>query len=111
MLSLIHILTALHDKSDGFFRRQIVLTTKDRPAGSADDPFPVSYTHLDLGRKAGLQVITTDPTEVFTEQVGHLPGLNVGDQAFPARTLQIAARPSIIRIVDNVCLLYTSRCV
>lgn len=24
-------LTALHDKSDGFFRRQIVLTTKDRP--------------------------------------------------------------------------------
>ena len=32
-------LTALHDKSDGFFRRQIVLTTKDRPAGRADDPF------------------------------------------------------------------------
>ena len=25
-------LTALHDQSDGFFRRQIVLTTKDRPA-------------------------------------------------------------------------------
>jgi len=34
-------LTALHDKSDGFFRRQIVLTTKDRPAGRADDPFLV----------------------------------------------------------------------
>lgn len=32
-------LTALHDQSDGFFRRQIVLTTKDRPAGRADDPF------------------------------------------------------------------------
>ena len=32
-------LTALHDKSDGFFRRQIVLTTKDRPAGRSDDPF------------------------------------------------------------------------
>ena len=29
-------LTALHDKSDGFFRRQIVLTTKDRPAGRAE---------------------------------------------------------------------------
>ena len=28
-------LTALHDKSDGFFRRQIVLTTKDRPAGQS----------------------------------------------------------------------------
>ena len=34
-------LTALHDKSDGFFRRQIVLTTKDRLAGRADDPFLV----------------------------------------------------------------------
>ena len=34
--------------------------------------------------------------------MGHLPGLNVSDQAFPARTLKIAARPSIIRIVDNI---------
>ena len=34
-------LTALHDKSDGFFRRQIVLTTKDRPTGRADDAFLV----------------------------------------------------------------------
>ena len=32
-------LTALHDQSDGFFRRQIVLTTKDRPADRTDDPF------------------------------------------------------------------------
>ena len=32
-------LTALHDRSDGFFRRQIVLTTKDKPAGRTDDPF------------------------------------------------------------------------
>lgn len=32
-------LTALHDRSDGFFRRQIVLTTKDKPAGRMDDPF------------------------------------------------------------------------
>lgn len=34
-------LTALHDQSDGFFRRQIVLTTKDRPAERTDDPFLV----------------------------------------------------------------------
>ena len=32
-------LTALHDRSDGFFRRQIVLTTKDKPPGRMDDPF------------------------------------------------------------------------
>ena len=40
-------LTALHDKSDGFFRRQIVLTTKDRPAGRADDPFLVDKLLLE----------------------------------------------------------------
>ncbi len=34
-------LTALHDRTDGFFRRQIVLTTKDKPAGREDDPFLV----------------------------------------------------------------------
>ena len=34
-------LTALHDQSDGFFRRQIVLTTKDRPSDRTDDPFLV----------------------------------------------------------------------
>ena len=33
-------LTALHDKSDGFFRRQIVLTTKDRPAGQSGRSVP-----------------------------------------------------------------------
>ena len=32
-------LTALHDHSDGFFRRQIILTTKDRPPDRADDPY------------------------------------------------------------------------
>lgn len=32
-------LTAKNDNSDGFYRRQIVLTTKDRPADREDDPF------------------------------------------------------------------------
>ena len=32
-------LTALHDRSDGFFRRQIILTVKDRPPDRTDDPF------------------------------------------------------------------------
>jgi len=33
------VLTALHDRSDGFFRRQIVLTTKDKPTDRVDDPY------------------------------------------------------------------------
>ena len=31
-------LQALFDRSDGFYRRQLVLTTKEKPAGRADDP-------------------------------------------------------------------------
>lgn len=32
-------LFALYDKSNGFFRRQLVITTKDREPGRVDDPF------------------------------------------------------------------------
>ena len=32
-------LQALHDKSDGFYRRQLLLTTKDKADGREDDPF------------------------------------------------------------------------
>jgi putative DNA primase/helicase len=31
-------LQALYDRSNGFYRRQLILTTRDRPAGRADDP-------------------------------------------------------------------------
>ena len=31
-------LQALYDRSDGFYRRQLVLTTKERPVNRADDP-------------------------------------------------------------------------
>ena len=50
-------LTALHDKSDGFFRRQIVLTTKDRPADRADDPFLVDKL---LREKEGIFLVAAD---------------------------------------------------
>lgn len=32
-------LTAIRDHSDGFYRRQIILTTKDKPAERVDDPY------------------------------------------------------------------------
>lgn len=34
-------LTSLYDRSDGFYRRQLILTTKERPADRKDDPFLV----------------------------------------------------------------------
>ena len=33
------VLQSLYDHSDGFFRRQIILTTKDKPKDRASDPF------------------------------------------------------------------------
>ena len=32
-------LQALYDRSDGFYRRQLVLTTRKKPAGRVDDPY------------------------------------------------------------------------
>ncbi len=32
-------LHALYDRSDGFYRRQLLMTVKERPAGRMDDPF------------------------------------------------------------------------
>ncbi len=32
-------LQSLYDRSDGFYRRQLILTTKEKPAGRADDPY------------------------------------------------------------------------
>lgn len=34
-------ITSLYDKSDGFYRRQIILTTKDKPLDKTDDKFLV----------------------------------------------------------------------
>ena len=41
-------LTALYDHSDGFWRRQLVLTTKDRPANREDNPFLVEALSAEL---------------------------------------------------------------
>ena len=59
-------LQALYDRSDGFYRRQLVLTTKEKPVDRADDPdlaekmkaesagiflWAVSYTPLDVYKR------------------------------------------------------------
>ena len=41
-------LTALYDHSDGFWRRPLVLTTKDRPANQEDNPFLVEALSAEL---------------------------------------------------------------
>ena len=41
-------LTSLYDHSDGFFRRQLILTTKDKPTDRVDDPFLVEKMCTEL---------------------------------------------------------------
>ena len=41
-------LHALYDKSNGFYRRQLILTTKDKPADRTDDPFLVEKMCAEL---------------------------------------------------------------
>lgn len=38
-------LSALHDRSYGFYRRQIILTVKDVPPGRVDDPYLIEKLH------------------------------------------------------------------
>ncbi len=40
-------LNALHDRSYGFYRRQLILTTKDRPADREDDPYLIDKLRLE----------------------------------------------------------------
>lgn len=41
-------LSALHDRSYGFYRRQLILTTKDKPEGRADDPFLIEKLRSEI---------------------------------------------------------------
>ena len=41
-------LTSLYDHTDGFYRRQLILTTKDRPRERQDDPFLVEKMTAEL---------------------------------------------------------------
>ena len=69
-------LAALHDRSDGFFRRQVVMTAKDRPADRADDPFLVEkmitqmkkYSAAFRELKAENQVLTSE-NETLTDEL------------------------------------------
>ena len=56
------------------------------------DLTPVSYTHLDVYKRQGLQ--TACITKVF-----------------PTRSHTVAAQGGIAAALANICLLYTSRCV
>ena len=40
-------LNALHDRSYGFYRRQLILTTKDRPTDREDDPYLIDKLRLE----------------------------------------------------------------
>ena len=52
----------------------------------------------DLRIEAHTEVITTHSAEIFYKDNANLTGFNVGNQAFPVRTLKIRAAPTVVRI-------------
>ena len=64
-------LQALFDRSDGFYRRQLVLTTKEKPVDRVDDPdlaekMKMEIEGIFLWAFAGLQRLVTNNFK-FTE--------------------------------------------
>ena len=47
-------LVAAHDTSDGFWRRQILISVKDKPEGRADDPYLIDKLSEELARYPAL---------------------------------------------------------
>ncbi len=49
-------LHALYDKSNGFYRRQLLLTTKEKPVGRVDDPFLIDKMRNEKRRYPALGI-------------------------------------------------------
>ncbi len=79
------VLTALHDRSDGFFRRQIVLTTKDKPDEREDDPFLV-------------EKLTSEKEGILLWMIAGLNRLIANNYKF---TISNSAKENISQIVRN----------
>ena len=65
-------LQALYDRSDGFYRRQLVLTTKEKPVDRADDPdlaekMKAEAEGIFLWAFEGLQRLVANNFQVFGE--------------------------------------------
>jgi hypothetical protein len=70
---------------------------------------PTAHTRKnDVCVKARLEIISPHPAEVLDQKMFYLPGFNVGNQMFPCGTVKIAARPSVIRVMDNVTITVVS---
>ncbi len=78
-------LTALHDRSDGFFRRQIILTSKDKPADREDDPFLV-------------EKLVSEKEGIFLWMLEGLNRLIANNYKF---TISVRAKANIASIIRN----------
>ena len=58
--------------------------------------------------KTRLEIISPHPAKVLDQKMFYFPGLNVANQLLPCRTIKIAARPSVIRVMDNVAITMVS---
>ncbi len=82
-------LISLHDRSDGFFRRQIVLTTKDRPPNRTNDPFL-------------LEKLVAEREGIFLWMLEGLQRLIANNYQFTISNRAKANIDSIVRYANNV---------
>ncbi len=82
-------LTSLYDHSDGFFRRQIILMTKDRPADRANDPYLI-------------EKLTAEREGIFLWMLAGLKRLIDNDYQFTISAGAKANIESIVRTTNNI---------
>ncbi len=80
-------LSALYDKSDAFYRRQIIITTKQKPADRVDDPF---LTEKMIAEKEG----------IFLWALAGLHRLLQNDFRF---TISERAKENLLKSMENNC--------
>ena len=66
-----------------------------------DEAHP-KFSEKDFRIESGLQIISPDSAHVLCEYQSNFPCLNVGHQPLPCRPVEVAARPSVIGVVDDI---------
>ena len=69
--------------------------------GDGDKP-DASFAKHNLGIKARLQIVASDPAHILGNYTADLSGLNVCNQTLPVRTVEAAPGPAIIRVMANI---------
>ena len=90
----------VHDVEEGgkFIAVLIVAVHAVGDGNKVDTVLPEEYLRV----KSGLQIVTPRPAHILDDHMGNLARLNICDELLPCRALEIAAAPTVVRIVSAV---------